>query len=256
MSLLNLGDNKESNTILGFIRGFGTAHYYCRFCRLHRAMMNYTTVENPEDRRNRHNYDADVLVHDQSKTGVREYAPFNYLPHFHVTDSSTEDLSHNVEGGVCHYNFIEIMYHFIYRQKYFTLDTLNQRMRSFGYAEEEKSNVPQPILEDFFKKLKFKMTVSEMANFTQNITFIIGDLVPPDDVVWLFLVNTVTFFDMCYLPSYEDQEIEEWRTVISDMLRYYQHLFNFNLKPVHHMAIHYPNDTKKFGPLRYTRTIR
>lgn len=218
--------------------------------------MNHATVENPEDRRNRLNYETDVLIHDQSETGVREYSPFNYLPHFHVTDSSTEDLTHNVEGGVCHYNFIECMYYFIYTQKYFTLDVLNQRMRSFPYADDEKSNIPQPILEDRFKQDKFKMTVSEMANFTQNITFMIGELVPQTDVVWLFLLSTVKFYDMCYLPSYEEQDLEEWSDVINDMLNYYQHLFNYNLKPVHHYAIHYVNDTRKFGALRYTKTIR
>lgn len=187
--------------------------------------MNHATVENPDDRRNRLNYETDVVMDNQSETGIREYAPFNYIPHFHVIDSSAEDITHNVEGGVCHYNFLECMYHFIYNEQYFTLDVLNDRMRSFPYAIDE-------------------------------ITFIIGDLVPVNDVVWHFLLSTVQFYDFCYSPGYENQSIEEWRSVISDMLNYYQHLFNCNLKPVHHMAIHYPNDTLKFGPLRYTRTIR
>lgn len=186
--------------------------------------MNHVTFENPEDRRNRFNYETDVLMHDQSKSGVREYAPFNYLPHFHVTDSSTEDLTHNVEGGVCHYNFLECLYYFIYIQKYFTLDELNERMRSFPYAEDEKSNIPQPISRKHFKEQKLKMTISEMANFTQNITFMIGDLVPRTDVVWIFLLLTVKFYDKCYLPSYEEQDILEWGVIIDDMLTYYKNL--------------------------------
>lgn len=218
--------------------------------------MNQATTENPEDRRNPQNFETDVLMHDQSATGVREYSPLNYLPHFHVTHSSAEDITHNVEGGVCHYHFLECIHYFVFTREYFTLDEFNERMRSFPYGEDEKSNIPQPILEDRLKKDRFKMTISEMANFTHNITFMIGDIVPQNDIVWQFLLLTVRFFDLCYLPSYKDGDIELWRTVIDDMLQHYQHLFDYNLKPVQHMAIHYPNDTKKIGPLRYTRTIR
>lgn len=218
--------------------------------------MQSTTIENPEFRRNRTNYDEDVVMCDQSTTVIREYGVLNYVPHFHVTDSSALDLTHNVDEGVCHYNFVEILYNFIYDQKYFTLETLNQRIRSFPYGEEEKSNVPSPILESQFKGTKFRMTAAEMFNFTHNITFMIGDLVPEDDTVWCFLLETVKFFDMCYLPSYEDHEIEEWREITDTMLNYYKNIFDLELKPVHHMAIHYPDDTKRYGPFRYNRTIR
>lgn len=99
------------------------------------------------------------------------------------------------------------------------------------------------------------MTAAEMSHFSHNVTFMIGDLVPEHDIVWHFLC-TVKCFDMCYLPSYDDNELEEWSTVIDDMLTFYKDLFEQSLKPVHHTSIHYPADTKKFGPLRYTRTIR
>lgn len=245
-----------TNTILSYIKNF-SANYYCRFCRLHRKDMSKTTIEDPALRRNRQNYDEDVLMRDQSKTGVREYSIFNYLPHFHVTDSSAEDLTHNVDEGVCHYHLMEILYYFIYDEKYFTLQELNRRMATFPFGHE-KANIPQPFTEKQFKKksCKFSMTAAEMSNFMQNITFIIGELVPDDDFVWAFLLSTVKFYDSCYLPSYNDQQIEEWRGEIDHMLSSYQHLFDKTLKPVQHMSIHYPDDTKRFGPLRYTRTIR
>lgn len=218
--------------------------------------MQTATRENPEDRRNRENYEEDVLLHDRTQTGIREHSIFNYIPHFHVTESSAEDITHNVEEGICHYHVMEILYHFIYDEKYFTLEELNQRMLSFDYDHDEKANVPHSIAKEQFKKRKFSMTASEMSNFMQNITFIIGDLIPEEDVVWHFLLATVKFFDTCYLPSYDDQEIEEWRDLIDYMLRSYQDLFDLTLKPVQHMAIHYPTDTKRYGPLRYARTIR
>lgn len=163
--------------------------------------MKSTTVENPTFRRNRENYDEDVLIHDKSKTGVREQAVFNYIPHFHVTESTSEDLTHNVDEGVCHYHLKEILYYFIYDMKYFSLEELNRRMISFSYGHDEKSNVPQPIS---VEKQKFSMTAAEMSNFIHNITFLIGDLVPEDDFVWHFLLSTVRFFHTCYLPNYDE----------------------------------------------------
>lgn len=248
------GDNKESNTILAFVRSF-RANYYCRYCRLHQDEMKHTTIENPEFRRNRRNYEEDVLVHSATLTGVRENAVLNQIPHFHVTDSSSEDITHNVDEGICHYHLQDILYDFIYGQQYFTLEEFNQRMISFRY-DNERSNVPQPISKERFKKRKFSMTAAEMSNLIQNITFIIGNLIPEEDIIWHFLLTNVKFFDLCYLPSYDELQLEEWRSEIDYMLSSYQNLFEQELKPVHHMAIHYPDDTKRYGPLRYTRTIR
>lgn len=218
--------------------------------------MRHVTVENLELRRTRQDYDDDVILHDKSKTGVNEYSVFNYVPHFHVTDSSSVDSTHNVDEGVLHYNFSEILSYFIYDQKYFTLKMLNERMSSFPYGPDEKSNIPRRISAKQLKKKEFKMSATEMSHFVHNITFMIGDLVPEEDPVWHFLLSTVKFYDMCYLPCYDDNQLEAWKNEIEHMLESYKNIFEMSLKPVHHMAIHYPTETKRYGPLRYTRTIR
>lgn len=250
-----LGDNKESNISLGYIRSFN-ASYYCRYCRMHKRYMRKLTSENPEYRRNRQNYEEDVLVRDQSLTGVREYSPLNAVPHFHVTESSAEDTTHVVEEGICNYNVAEALYFLIYNDRIFTLDQLNNRMKHFSYGEEEKANKPHFILDADLDKINLKMTAAEMTNFVHNLPFIIGDLVPEGHVVWLFLLDTITFFDFCYLPCYENEDLNEWKEIIKRMHEDYIHIFGTHLKPVHHFSIHFPADTKKYGPLRYTRSIR
>ncbi len=252
---MNLGDGKESNVVLGFVRSH-SGNYFCRYCRLHRNDTQICTHDDPAHRRNRDNYEEDVLANKQSATGVREFSALNYISHFHVTDSSSEDVTHLVEEGICHYNFADILYYFIYDKDYFTLEALNKRLQIFPYGEGEKSNVPRSITKEHLKNDSFRMSAAEMSTFTHHVTFLIGDLVPEDDVVWHFLLATVTFFDMCYLPCYEEQDIEEWKTGIFEMNNFYSSIFERTLKPVHHQASHLPNDTTRYGPLRYTRTIR
>lgn len=251
-----LGDNKESNIVLSFIRSF-RANYYCRYCRLRRTDMEKTSSEISEERRNRLNYFDDVLINDETKTGVREYSPFNEIPFFHVTDSSGEDTTHTVDEGILHYNLLPSFHYFIYEMEFFSLKLLNERIKSFHYAEEEKQNIAMPIFEKTLKeKSKFKMTASEMFNFAQNLIFIIGDLIPGNDPVWEFVLMTIKFFDLSYLPSYDENDLSELEETISLMHDRYKQLFEETLKPVHHISTHFPEDTRNFGPLKCLKTIR
>lgn len=259
---LHLADNKEANVYLGFVRSF-TAGFYCRYCRMHRSEMQRASTEILGKRRNPQNYGEDLLENFRNKkrkkntTGIAEYSIFNEIPHFHVTDSSAQDSTHVIDEGILHYNLLPSLYYFIYEKEYFTLQELNRRIKVFDYTEEEKKNIPMEILEKTLKdRTKLKTTATEMANFTHNLVFLIGDLVPHGDIVWKFVLTTIKFFDLAYLPSYEEDDITELTQTITLMLDSYRQLFKELLKPVHHFAIHYPEDTRNFGPMRYLRNIR
>lgn len=105
------------------------------------------------------------------------------------------------------------------------------------------------------------MNAAEMFNFTHNITFLIGDLVPEVwedgevDPVWLFVKNIVKLHDLCYLPWYEPEDLVNLKDVVKLVLEGYQELSEY-LKPVFHYLTHYPTNTEKYGPLRYVQTIR
>lgn len=218
--------------------------------------MEKALVEDPCLRRTKENYHEDVLANDPSATGVREYSILNDIPHFHVTENSAHDLTHTVEEGIVKYNLTEAFRHLIYVEKLLTLEQFNERIQSFRFGDEEKVNKPQPITKENLDDRKLKMTAAEIGNLIQNISFIIGDLVPQDNVGWSLILKTVHFFDYCYLPCYENDDIIRWTELISDMHHIYISSFNQHLKPKHHYAIHFPSDTKRIGPLRYARTIR
>lgn len=137
-----------------------------------------------------------------------------------------------------------------------TLDQLNARMKDFSYGEEEKANKPHLISEENLDNSKLLMTAAETANFVHNLTFMIGDPVPESSLASYLILLTVKFFDYCYLPCYDNVDIEEWRALIEEMNNSYIHILGQHMKPHHHLGIHFPTDTLKYGPLRYARTIR
>ncbi len=231
----------------------------------HEALYEIT-----EKLRDKYNYYEDVLTNNPTATGVVEYSIINNIPLFHATDSSAEDNTHTVDEGIMHYNLFPSLRYFIYERNYFTLQQLNDRIKFFDYTKDEKKNVPMSISADSLRekkkrnpegkkkseRMKFKMTASEMFNFAQYLIFMIRDLVPEDDDVWQFVLKTIKFLDLSYLPCYEENDLNELKETIALMHNSYQQLFNKTLKPVHHIATHYPTATRNFGPLRYLRTIR
>ncbi|RYA67249.1 hypothetical protein DD595_26405, partial [Enterobacter cloacae complex sp. 4DZ3-17B2] len=71
----------------------------------------------------------------------------------------------------------------------FSLDVLNDRLRSFNYKDNAITNIPPLILKsEILEKRKLKMTSSEMQNFILMFSMLVGDLVPHDDVWQLYLI--------------------------------------------------------------------
>lgn len=158
-------------------------------------------------RRNRDNYDNDVALNNVTSTGVHEYSSFNRIPCFHVTESSSVDLAHDLNEGLLHPSVSESILYFINKQ-YFDLNYLNDRMKSMNYGDAEKGNRPYKIAMKNLKKRKLRMTASEMFFFTHHVTLMVGHLVPDGDPVWQHLLTTIKFFDLCYLPSYDQHKAQ------------------------------------------------
>lgn len=257
---LLLGDNKGVNHCLGYPRGF-TARYYCRLCRMPRTEMQYSYEEDPSYMRNIENYYQDLAVGNMKKTGICENSVFNKLRYFHATQTSV-DIMHDINEGVLHYNLCEIILYFI-NNKYFTLAMLNEEKRKLTYGQLEDNNKSNTIVLKSLLIKKLKMNASESHSFAHHLPFILLNIINKDklqklknDEVWRFLLITIRFLDMCYMPSYDSESIDKLRNIIANMNEMYVRLFKKTLKPKHHYATHYPELIKKCGPLRYMSSMR
>lgn len=200
-------------------------------------------------------YDIDVATENQTETGIKEFSIFNRIPLFHVIESSSVDLAHDVTEGTLHTIFTKSIGYFIKKQ-YSTIDDLNDRMHSMDFGEMENGNRPVDITIEKIKSGTLKMSSSEMFFFAHHFTLMIGDCVPNEDPVWQLLLTAIKFFDLCYLPSYDQDDIDALREEGEILNRGLMNLFNVNLKHKSHLSTHYDELTQDFGPLRYVVTIR
>ncbi|XP_060854891.1 uncharacterized protein LOC132932521 [Metopolophium dirhodum] len=188
---LILGDNLGLHSILGFSESFN-ANYPCRFCKCSKAECNSLTLQDTSKLRTVENYSIDVNIKNLSTTGVVESCIWNDVTSFHVVHNYSVDLMHDLLEGVCNYDLTGILRLFIIDFKYFSLETLNQRIQYFGYGPTDIRNRPQAISENNLKNnkpLMLKTTVSEMWCLTRYLGLLIGDMVPRNSEIWqLYIV--------------------------------------------------------------------
>lgn len=185
---LILGDNLGLNTILNFAKSF-SSNYYCRFCQMKKNIAQSSCRENIILLRNRINYMEDVTSNAQSETGVVSNSIFNSIPSFHVTENFSVDLMHDIFEGVCHYIFAESFLYFIKTMKYFDLNSLNIRLKSFSYLNMGKGSEKKQIIINELENRKLKLSASQMMAFCHYLPLILGDLIPHEDEVRKFILN-------------------------------------------------------------------
>lgn len=245
---LVLGDNLVLNTVLGFVSSF-SANFFCRFCKVIKTTTHTAHTANQNLLRDTNNYAADVSADDFSSTGIKENSILNSIDSFHVTSNFAVDVMHDIFEGVCHYDMCHIIMKLIESQ-YFDLNKLNDRKKSFNYGEIEIGNISPAITKSNLDNFHLKMTAREMMSFVHLFPLMIGDYVPDDDEVWLFLLNLLEIIDILLFFEISRDLAERLRFLIKRHHMDYLRLFNDTLKPKHHLMLHYYSVILNSGPPR------
>lgn len=139
--ILFCGDNLGLNGILSFTECF-TANFRCRFCLIHHNVTKTLTIKaNEAMYRTRENYDAHVIVNNMSLTGIKQNSTFNNLHNFHVIDNFSVDYAHDFLEGTCRYGMTNIIYNLIHKYKWFSLEQLNSRIKSFNASLKSSNKI-------------------------------------------------------------------------------------------------------------------
>lgn len=131
--ILILGDNLGLHSIFNFSESF-MANYPCRFCKSSKLECNFATVQDVSKLRNIENCCNDMEINNVSLTDLKGPSIWNKIPNFHVTSNFSVDIMHDVLEDVCNYDLSFILLPFINDLKYFSLDTLNNRIQYFSYG--------------------------------------------------------------------------------------------------------------------------
>lgn len=100
----------------------------CRWCRVQREVLKVQTVEDSALICDKVNYSSDLLVNNQSETGIKRDSSLNKLEFYHVTFNVF--IMHDILEGIGGYE-LKLVVNSLIEQKLFTLEQLNYRLTSF-----------------------------------------------------------------------------------------------------------------------------
>lgn len=251
-----IGDNIGVNFMLGFSTGF-TANHPCRFCEIHKEDLNKIFDASECKLRTEESYQRDLLKDDVSKTGINRPSVVSDLKSSSALSLMAADITHDINEGVFEYDFGLILSDFI-KSKDIPLDlpTLNDRIETYFYGDNEKRNIPPLITEKQISKKHIKMSASESMTFIRNIGVMIGDLIPRENELWQLIIIFKEIVDIVTSPVVSDGVIKKLDGLITKYLTKLQKVFGNCLKPKHHLLLHYALILLRFGSLSHLSTMR
>ena len=90
--------------------------------------------------------DGILATEDSVTYGVNQISVLNKINHFHVTNQLPQDTMHVLLEGVLNLETRLMISSFVNKDRYFTLDFLNQRITDFPYGRAEKqAKPPRPL---------------------------------------------------------------------------------------------------------------
>lgn len=235
------GDNLGMHSILGFHESFASNHF-CRFCVTSKNLTKIDTKERPENIRKAIDYDR----HFQDKVGIKEECIWHQL-NFHVYKNLTCDVMHDLCEGIHRYDMCVIIKQLL-DSNYFSLKTLNARIKFFTYLKTEK-NCPPSVTKQHLQNGQLIFSASEMLCLVRNFRFIVGDLVDVmDDPTWLHYLALLEITEILTSQVFTPELLGYLKNLIENYLENLQSIFHCSLKPKHHFLLHYQRVIEQIGP--------
>lgn len=156
---------------------------------------------------------------------------------------------HDILEGVCQYDISQLLLHYIYEAKFFTLEVLNNRLNVFDFGLEDGVNRPPSLKKEKLKNFRLGFSASEIIYFVKYFELLIGDLIPKTDKYWDLYVSLRAIIDILMARSITTGDIKYLNILITEHLEIYIELFGKTLKMKYHNMLHYHRSLNNIGPL-------
>ena len=160
---------------------------------------------------------------------------------------------HDVLEGVAKFGIIAII-DFYFKNKTFTLDYLNRRIRLFPF--HKLSNKPPPITPNMLSNRDLAVSAAENMNLVIYFCLLVGDYVCETCNVWKYYLSLKDLVDFILMKSFSIRQIPQLESIIAELNSLYMTTFKTNLKPKHHFLIHYPSCILQTGPISLNWSMR
>jgi hypothetical protein len=165
-------------------------------------------------------------------------------------------VKHDWLEGICKYDVVKVLKELIFKQQYFSLDTLNYRIQHFNYGYLDSKNKPSLLCENKLKRDQIKASASEMLCLLRYLPLMIAEFIPENTKVWnLFLLMRKIVYLLLVTETQKGTEIY-LNSLIQEHHSLYQSLFDKNLPPKFHVATHYGGVIADSGPVVHFWNMR
>ena len=188
--------------------------------------------------------------------GVKKNSILNSLQYYHVCWGLPSDLSHDIFEGFG-IDLLQMTLNRCIINKYFSLEELNNQIKSFPYSSYDKVNKPGLIYIGTKKKLSIKQTAAQCCCLLHLLPLLIAHKIPLDDPQWLLYLMFLNILDFILAPALYKGEIQALSTWIEEFVHDLYNLNDeWNIKPKGHFLLHYAKQFLYFGPIIHQSTMR
>lgn len=255
-----VADNLGAHVLGNFFQKFSTSLRLCRFCNATRDTLPVTfhekgfTLRTPEA----HDEQAkriEQMPHLAPVYGFKGQCSLNQLQHFHVIHGLPFDIAHDILEGLVPEVIGNVICSLVF-DGHINLETINERILSFPFAESEKNNKPQPF-SNTLTNFKVKLTAAETWCLIWLLPLMIGDKIPPNNPSWNILLDLSDVVELIFAHEFSSADILYMQERIETFHSDYHALFpETKMKPKGHNTLHYGTLIKMFGPLCHLWTLR
>lgn len=256
-----LADNLAAHAVAGFKESMSFSLRICRTCMVTlQSSQEVLTEENCQLRSPEAHFhqcqllNGELCSHYSTTYGINRLSVLEEVPEFSVASGIPHDIMHDLFEGVVPYELKRLLLHCI-QKKYFTLDTLNDRIERFDFV----SNKPSRLDKDSSKKnsIKIRQSASQMIELSFHLPLIIADKVPDDDKNWQSFLLLLKICRIALSPVCTYDTAAYFKLIVEEKLVVFKELYpDSRLIPKFHYMIHYAAQMLKFGPLINCWTMR
>lgn len=200
-------------------------------------------------------YEADILECIPANSGVKERCVWLKVDGFRLFKQVGVDVMHDILEGVGKYVMGLVLNKYINRFKYFTLELLNTRLKTFEYGQDSR-NKPVELSMIHIQNCNIRLSASEMLTFIRYFSILIGDKIPGGDTYWALYLKLREVLELAMLTSVWEGVHMVMQDCVSQLNEMYLLLSSEALKPKFHHLTHYHNAMINFGPLSFFSSMR
>jgi len=256
-----LADTLAAQFLGGFNESVGQAQKPCRMCEVTKQEMREIffgfncQARNEEEHRDRMSYlrnaNKKAVKYFSRKWGVKGVSILNDIPAFSLTAAILQDPMHVILEGIARYELRALLHSFVKEQKYFTIQTLNDHIRTYQYDSNCRDK-PLPIDSSSLERgSTLGQTAASMKSLIIFLPFLIGDAVPEGDEKWLNYLRLlqITLLSISAVASQRTVNSLE-QLIASHNFRYCSLYPDEPFTPKFHHLIHFPQQIMQYGPMR------